>query len=216
MDQAAPQQSTRRYLHYLPVALFGSVMGMTGLSVAWQLAHVQYGAPSWIAQSVAVVAAVTFVALSFAYAVKLWSAADAVKAEFLHPIAGNLFGTILISLLLLPIVIAPVNLRIAQILRPYSQTRYKTLTVGELEIFYREAGPEGAPTILLLHGFPTSSHMFRDLIPLLADRFHLIAPDYPGFGYSSAPSSYHYEASRMTRPSGGGCVAKWSRGASCQ
>jgi tellurite resistance protein len=116
MDQVVPGQLTRQYLDYLPVALFGSVMGMTGLSVAWQLAHVQYGAPLWIAQSLAVVSAVTFVALSFAYAVKLWSAADAVKAEFLHPIAGNLFGTILISLLLLPIVIAPVELRLAQIL----------------------------------------------------------------------------------------------------
>jgi pimeloyl-ACP methyl ester carboxylesterase len=73
-----------------------------------------------------------------------------------------------------------------------NKTRYRTANVGELEIFYREAGPEGAPTILLLHGFPTSSHMFRDLIPLLADRFHLVAPDYPGFGHSCAPSTYNY------------------------
>jgi pimeloyl-ACP methyl ester carboxylesterase len=65
---------------------------------------------------------------------------------------------------------------------------YRTVNVDGLDIFYREAGPAGAPTILLLHGFPTSSHMFRDLIPLLADRYHLVAPDYPGFGYSSAPS----------------------------
>jgi pimeloyl-ACP methyl ester carboxylesterase len=67
------------------------------------------------------------------------------------------------------------------------QVHYRTVTVDGLDIFYREAGPRHAPTILLLHGFPTSSHMFRDLIPLLAERFHLVAPDYPGFGYSSTP-----------------------------
>jgi pimeloyl-ACP methyl ester carboxylesterase len=67
-------------------------------------------------------------------------------------------------------------------------TRYKTVKVAGLDIFYREAGDVSAPAILLLHGFPTSSHMFRDLIPLLADRYHLVAPDYPGFGYSTAPS----------------------------
>lgn len=64
---------------------------------------------------------------------------------------------------------------------------YRTADVGGITIFYREAGDPTSPTILLLHGFPTSSHMFRDLIPLLADRFHLIAPDYPGFGYSARP-----------------------------
>ncbi len=59
--------------------------------------------------------------------------------------------------------------------------------VDGLDIFYREAGPKDAPTILLLHGFPTSSQMFRNLIPALADHFHLVAPDYPGFGNSSVP-----------------------------
>jgi tellurite resistance protein len=116
MDQAIPLPLTRKYLDYLPVGLFGSVMGLTGLSVAWQLAHAYYGAPLWVSQCVAVVSAAAFVVLSFSYAVKVWSAADAARAEFLHPIAGNLFGTIFISLLLLPIVIAPVNLRIAQVL----------------------------------------------------------------------------------------------------
>jgi pimeloyl-ACP methyl ester carboxylesterase len=67
-------------------------------------------------------------------------------------------------------------------------THYRTVRVSGLEIFYREAGPRDAPTILLLHGFPTSSHMFRDQIPRLADRYHLIAPDYPGFGNSACPS----------------------------
>jgi pimeloyl-ACP methyl ester carboxylesterase len=67
-------------------------------------------------------------------------------------------------------------------------TLHKTIEVDGLEIFYREAGPKDAPTILLLHGFPTSSHMFRNLIPLLSDRFHVVAPDYPGFGNSSMPT----------------------------
>jgi pimeloyl-ACP methyl ester carboxylesterase len=67
-------------------------------------------------------------------------------------------------------------------------THYKTVRASGLEIFYREAGPRDAPAVLLLHGFPTSSHMFRELIPRLADRYHLIAPDYPGFGNSACPS----------------------------
>jgi pimeloyl-ACP methyl ester carboxylesterase len=70
---------------------------------------------------------------------------------------------------------------------------YRTVRVDGVEMFYREAGPAAAPTILLLHGFPTSSHMFRDLIPLLANRYHLIAPDYPGFGNSSAPGITEFE-----------------------
>ena len=65
---------------------------------------------------------------------------------------------------------------------------YRTASVDGIKIFYREAGPTNAPTLLLLHGFPTSSHMFRGLIPLLADRFHIVAPDLPGFGQSDLPS----------------------------
>ena len=72
-----------------------------------------------------------------------------------------------------------------QVVPVYTRTQHKTVTVDGLEIFYREAGPKNAPTILLLHGFPTSSHMFRNLIPALSDRFHVIAPDYPGFGNSA-------------------------------
>jgi len=71
--------------------------------------------------------------------------------------------------------------------REESRMVYRTEYVDGVKIFFREAGPETAPTIVLLHGFPTSSQMFRDLIPLLADRYHLIAPDYPGFGQSDAP-----------------------------
>ena len=79
----------------------------------------------------------------------------------------------------------------------HATTVYKTANVDGVTIFYREAGPASAPTILLLHGFPSSSRMFDTLIPLLADRYHLIAPDYPGFGHSDAPSadkfSYTFE-----------------------
>jgi pimeloyl-ACP methyl ester carboxylesterase len=65
---------------------------------------------------------------------------------------------------------------------------YRSVTVDGLDVFYREAGNAASPSLLLLHGFPTSSHMFRDLIPLLAGRFHLVAPDLPGFGHTSLPS----------------------------
>jgi pimeloyl-ACP methyl ester carboxylesterase len=64
---------------------------------------------------------------------------------------------------------------------------YRTSDVAGFKIFYREVGRPGAPKLLLLHGFPSASHMFRDLIPPLADRFHIIAPDLPGFGNSDMP-----------------------------
>ena len=74
-----------------------------------------------------------------------------------------------------------------------NSVEHKYLEVSGQKIFYREAGPKGAPTIVLLHGFPTSSHMYRNLIPQLADRYHVIAPDMPGFGQSSAPSVDEFE-----------------------
>ncbi|KIC49552.1 alpha/beta hydrolase [Tateyamaria sp. ANG-S1] len=73
------------------------------------------------------------------------------------------------------------------------QVSYDTVQVGDVSVFYRAAGPETAPTILLLHGFPSSSHMFRDLIPELAENYRVIAPDYPGFGQSSAPDAAAYD-----------------------
>ncbi len=69
---------------------------------------------------------------------------------------------------------------------------YRSATIEGVKMFYREAGPTDGPVVLLLHGFPTSSHMFRNLIPLLADRYHVIAPDYPGFGQSDAPDRAHF------------------------
>ncbi len=70
---------------------------------------------------------------------------------------------------------------------------YRTAKIDGLDIFYREAGSKDTPGVLLLHGFPTSSHMFRNLIPALAGEFHLVAPDYPGFGNSSMPTVDRFE-----------------------
>lgn len=70
---------------------------------------------------------------------------------------------------------------------PAVKVLHKTVKLGDLDIFYREAGPKDAPAILLLHGFPTSSQMFRNLIPTLADKYRVVAPDYPGYGHSSMP-----------------------------
>jgi pimeloyl-ACP methyl ester carboxylesterase len=76
-----------------------------------------------------------------------------------------------------------------------SDIHYRSVKIDGIDIFYREAGPIDAPTLLLLHGFPTSSHMFRDLLPLLSARYHLVAPDYPGFGYSARPTITEFEYS---------------------
>ena len=77
---------------------------------------------------------------------------------------------------------------------------FRTANVGGQNIFYREAGPRGAPTLLLLHGFPTSSHMYRNLIPALADAYRVIAPDLPGFGFSDAPdrAAFSYTFGNLT------------------
>jgi pimeloyl-ACP methyl ester carboxylesterase len=69
-----------------------------------------------------------------------------------------------------------------------STVKYRSAVVDGCKVFYREAGPSGAPKLLLLHGFPSAGHMFRDLIPQLSDRFHLVAPDLPGFGQSDMPA----------------------------
>jgi pimeloyl-ACP methyl ester carboxylesterase len=77
--------------------------------------------------------------------------------------------------------------------RKIIMTTFQHATVNGLQLFYREAGSKASPTIVLLHGFPSSSHMFRDLIPQLAENFHVIAPDYIGFGYSAAPAAGDFE-----------------------
>jgi len=75
-----------------------------------------------------------------------------------------------------------------------SAVHYRNIKIKGLNIFYREAGPKDAPTILLLHGYPTSSHMYRNLIPVLSKKYHVLAPDFPGFGYSDSPdhSQFNY------------------------
>jgi pimeloyl-ACP methyl ester carboxylesterase len=86
-----------------------------------------------------------------------------------------------------------------------SPITYRTVQVDDVKIFYREAGQPDAPALLLLHGFPSASHMFRDLIPLLADRFHLVAPDLPGFGQSDMPSrnDFTYTFDNLAKVIGG-------------
>ena len=84
---------------------------------------------------------------------------------------------------------------------PTPKVTYHTITVDGLDIFYREAGNPKQPTVLLLHGFPTSSHMFRELIPALAGKYHVVAPDYPGYGHSSAPDAaeFNYTFDHLAR-----------------
>lgn len=106
----------RPMLEYLPVGLFGSVMGLTGLSIAWQLAHEHYGLPAGIALTIGALAVLVFVLMLAGYLVKLVTAFGAVRREFGHPIAGNMFGTVPISLLLLPIVLEPFAHCLAQAL----------------------------------------------------------------------------------------------------
>ncbi|ATC96371.1 alpha/beta fold hydrolase [Pseudoalteromonas tunicata] len=86
-------------------------------------------------------------------------------------------------------------LTLSQAASAQTVTEFKTIEVAKQTIFYREAGDVKAPTIVLLHGFPTSSHMYRNLIPKLAEQYHVIAPDYPGFGNSSMPAINEFEYS---------------------
>ena len=91
------------------------------------------------------------------------------------------------------LVSAPVALRAQEIADVIASVRYNTTEIDGVSVFYREAGSRENPTVLLLHGFPTSSHMFRELIPALADEYHVLAPDYPGFGQSDMPSVDEFE-----------------------
>ncbi|MDG2527929.1 alpha/beta fold hydrolase [Caulobacter endophyticus] len=84
-----------------------------------------------------------------------------------------------------------------------SQTVLRRAEVDGVSVFYREAGDPRNPAILLLHGFPTSSHQFRDLIPRLADLYHVVAPDLPGFGFTTAPESFDYSFARLAETMAG-------------
>ena len=104
----------------------------------------------------------------------------------------NALKNLALALVALPVLAAPLAAQTA----PKNAARrvaYHTAKVDGLNIFYREAGDPAKPTLLLLHGFPTSSHMFRDLIPLLASDYHLVAPDYPGYGNSDAPATDKFQ-----------------------
>ena len=103
-------------LAYLPVSLFGSVMGLSGLALAWRLAATQYSLPAWIGEALGLIAAVVFVALTLAYGIKCVESSDAVRAEFSHPVSVNFFGTPIISLLLLPAVAAPYSIALTKAL----------------------------------------------------------------------------------------------------
>ncbi len=114
MRQSVPAPVPPRYFEYLPIGLFGSVMGLTGLSIAWRVAHVRYGAPLGVSDALAALAVVDFVLLLLAYALKFATARDMVRAEFQHPIAVTTFATFWVSLLLLPIVVANESLWLAR------------------------------------------------------------------------------------------------------
>lgn len=100
----------------------------------------------------------------------------------------NLFHSSVVAMTLTTIIAYGASVTADEPQAPASKVLHRTVKIDNLDIFYREAGPKDAPPVLLLHGFPTSSHMFRNLIPTLAEKYHVVAPDYPGFGNSSAPS----------------------------
>ncbi|HET9473877.1 MAG TPA: alpha/beta hydrolase [Steroidobacteraceae bacterium] len=111
---------------------------------------------------------------------------------------------VFVRTVLLPLAAASLlaaNVTFASVTRDEAATvHYRTVRVDGVEVFYREAGPADAPTLVLLHGFPSSSHMFRKLIPALSERYHVIAPDYPGFGLSEAPdrARFQYSFAKLT------------------
>jgi len=111
--QAATAPATT--LAYLPVGMFGAVMGLSGLALAWRVAHQAFAAPAWPSALLGGLAILSFILLAVAYGIKAIAGFAAVRAEFNHPVAGNLFGTPLISLLLLPLLLADVSLTLARV-----------------------------------------------------------------------------------------------------
>jgi len=102
-------------LDYFPAGLFGSVMGLTGLSVAWRIAYSAYHVPIWPSSLIAIIAVADFILVSVAYVLKLVTVPRSVITEFRHPITGSLFGTIFVSMLLLPLILASYSLFVARI-----------------------------------------------------------------------------------------------------
>ncbi len=113
----------------------------------------------------------------------------------IHPLRPYLWLLLAAALVLAPRLGLASEARLVASAVPVTQTLHKTVEVDGLTIFYREAGHKAAPAVLLLHGFPTSSQTFRNLMPKLADRYRVIAPDYPGFGNSSMPSVEEFDYS---------------------
>lgn len=108
---------------------------------------------------------------------------------------STLLATGMLSLMLaLPVATIALTVNAATVSQT-EQVQYRAETINGIKIAYREAGDPANPTVLLLHGFPTSSHMFRNLIPELAERYHVLAPDYPGFGASDMPAAAEFEYS---------------------
>ncbi len=116
MSAVLPRLRTAPMLEYLPVGVFGSVMGLAGLSAAWRLASLHFGVSDAIADAIGLVAIVVFVATAAGYGLKFATAPHVVAKEFNDPVVGNLFGTPIISLLLIPIVVAPYHLLLARVL----------------------------------------------------------------------------------------------------
>src|ERR1700761_1363909 len=104
--------------------------------------------------------------------------------------AWSAFG---VSALAVAIAISPHGAALGKDQQMDEQIYYRTVKVDGLSIFYREAGPKDAPVLLLLHGLPSSSRMFQPLLSRLADQYHLIAPDYPGFGHSDWPDAKQFD-----------------------
>ncbi len=111
------------------------------------------------------------------------------------PVIRNLVARIALALIAVTTSVIPLQAADDSVVASMTHhpTLYKTIKVNGLDIFYREAGPTDAPTLILLHGFPTSSYMFRNLIPALADKYHIIAPDYPGYGHTSMPGMNQFD-----------------------
>jgi pimeloyl-ACP methyl ester carboxylesterase len=129
---------------------------------------------------------------------------DAARIAATHHAARRISVNSPKALAAVTLMFAP-SLVAAPILSTSATTTYHQAKVDGVGVFYREAGPEDAPTIVLLHGFPSSSREFDTLIPLLATRYHLIAPDFPGFGQSEAPppSSYSYTFDHLAQTTNG-------------
>ena len=109
--------------------------------------------------------------------------------------ANGRSAALALSLALAPALISPLAAEDLRVDEDVTLVKYRSAIIQNLTIAYREAGDPDNPTMLLLHGFPTSSHMFRDLIPLIADSWHVIAPDYPGFGASDMPMAEEFDYS---------------------